>query len=50
MLDAAARAAPAAQVKLKLIQGSSSDLGPHLGRFQMVVMGRSFQRNVTERD
>ncbi len=41
---AAARAAAAddAGVAVELIRGSSYDLGPQLGRFSLVVMGRSF--------
>jgi hypothetical protein len=42
MLKAVARETSAAQVKLKLIQGSSADLGSRLGSFRMVVRGRSF--------
>jgi ubiquinone/menaquinone biosynthesis C-methylase UbiE len=42
MLEAAAREAAAAHVPIKLIHGSSADLGKHLGRFRMAAMGRSF--------
>ncbi|HUY25776.1 MAG TPA: class I SAM-dependent methyltransferase [Candidatus Binataceae bacterium] len=43
MIDAARREAETACVKLTLIRGSSQTLGPELGAFQMVAMGRSFQ-------
>jgi ubiquinone/menaquinone biosynthesis C-methylase UbiE len=42
MLEAATREAAAAHVPVKLIYGSSADLGIHLGRFRMAAMGRSF--------
>jgi ubiquinone/menaquinone biosynthesis C-methylase UbiE len=42
MLEVAAREAASAHVPVKLIQGSSADLGIHLGRFRMAAMGRSF--------
>lgn len=42
MLEAARDAAAEAQLPIELIQGSSYDLGPALGRFSLVVMGRSF--------
>jgi SAM-dependent methyltransferase len=42
MLDAARAAAQAMHVELTVRQGSSYDLGPELGRFRLVVMGRSF--------
>ena len=42
MLDEAAREVAAAGAKVTLVQGSSRDLGPQLGRFRMVTMGRSF--------
>jgi len=42
MLEEAARAAAEAGAALTLIRGSSRDLGPQLGRFRIVTMGRSF--------
>ncbi|GLK83308.1 class I SAM-dependent methyltransferase [Ancylobacter defluvii] len=42
MLAAARAEAEAARVRLELVQGSSYDLSPKLGRFGAVVMGRSF--------
>lgn len=42
MLEAARRAADAAGVEVRLMQGSSYDLAPHLGPARLVVMGRSF--------
>lgn len=42
MLAAAAREAAAAGVEVSLVEGSSYDLSPALGRFRLVVMGRSF--------
>jgi ubiquinone/menaquinone biosynthesis C-methylase UbiE len=42
MLEVAAREAAAAHVPVKLIHGSSADLGKHLGGFRMAAMGRSF--------
>jgi hypothetical protein len=42
MLAAAEDAARAAGVRLTTRLGSSEDLGPHLGPFRLVVMGRSF--------
>jgi SAM-dependent methyltransferase len=42
MLRMAAQNAAAAGVKLRLVQGSSYDLGPQLGTFRLVAMGRSF--------
>ena len=42
MLDTARDAAAEAQLPIELIQGSSYDLGPALGSFSLVVMGRSF--------
>ena len=42
MLDAARAAAGEAGVALTFVQGSSYDLGPFLGRFKLVTMGRSF--------
>jgi ubiquinone/menaquinone biosynthesis C-methylase UbiE len=42
MLEVAARETASAHVPVKLIHGSSADLGIHLGRFRMAAMGRSF--------
>lgn len=42
MLAAARDAASQAQLPIALIQGSSYDLGPQLGSFGLVVIGRSF--------
>jgi SAM-dependent methyltransferase len=42
MLAAARERAAASGVRIDLAEGSSYDLGPHLGPFQLVVMGRSF--------
>lgn len=42
MLAAAREAAAEAQLPIELIEGSSYDLGPQLGRLNLVVMGRSF--------
>ena len=42
MLAAARDAAAEAQLPIELIEGSSYDLGPQLGRLNLVVMGRSF--------
>src|SRR5258708_7753296 len=42
MLELAAEAAAEAGVRLPLVRGSSVDLGPQLGRFRLVTMGRSF--------
>ena len=42
MLALAAEAAAAAGVALTLVGGGSGDLGPALGRFRLVTMGRSF--------
>jgi ubiquinone/menaquinone biosynthesis C-methylase UbiE len=42
MIEEARGEAEAAGVALTLVQGSSRDLGPQLGRFRMVTMGRSF--------
>jgi SAM-dependent methyltransferase len=42
MLSLAASEAKAASVRLTLVEGGSTDLGPHLGEFQLVTMGRSF--------
>ena len=42
MLEAARAAAAEANVRLELIEGSSYDLGSHLGMFQAVAIGRAF--------
>ena len=42
MLRVAAENAAAAHSKICFIQGSSDDLGPALGRFRLVVIGRAF--------
>ena len=42
MLAAAARNAEVAGVAIQWVQGSSYDLGPHLGRFKLVTIGRAF--------
>ncbi|MBB3770731.1 SAM-dependent methyltransferase [Angulomicrobium tetraedrale] len=42
MLEAARLGAVAAEVRLTLIEGSSYDLSPALGRFRAVLMGRAF--------
>ena len=42
MLTQAARNAAEAGVALRLVQGSSYDVGPHLGRFKLVTIGRAF--------
>ncbi|TSD85420.1 class I SAM-dependent methyltransferase [Mycobacterium sp. KBS0706] len=42
MLAVAAETAERAGVRVALQQGSSYDLGPELGRFRLVTMGRSF--------
>ena len=42
MLEAAHAAAAEANVRLELIEGSSYDLGSHLGMFQAVTIGRAF--------
>lgn len=42
MLEAARLGAEAAGVRLTLIEGSSYDLSPALGRYRAVVMGRAF--------
>lgn len=42
MLAVAAEAAARAGVRIAWRQGSSYDLGPELGRFRLVTMGRSF--------
>jgi SAM-dependent methyltransferase len=38
----AARALAAAEMNIRFLEGSSHTIGPELGRFQLVVMGRSF--------
>ena len=42
MLAAAHAAAAEANVQIELIEGSSYDLGSHLGMFQVVTIGRAF--------
>ena len=42
MLAAARRAAQAAGVAVNLVPGGSGDLGPDMGPFQLVTMGRAF--------
>jgi ubiquinone/menaquinone biosynthesis C-methylase UbiE len=42
MLAAAASAAALSRVEINLVQGSSFDLAPEIGRFRTVTMGRSF--------
>lgn len=42
MLSRAGATAEEAGVRLTLIEGSSYDLGPELGRFRLVVIGRAF--------
>jgi SAM-dependent methyltransferase len=42
MLEAARAVAEAAGVQIELIEGSSYDLGAHLGLFRMVAIGRAF--------
>ena len=42
MLEAAKVAAAEANVRIELIEGSSYDLGSHLGMFQVVTIGRAF--------
>jgi len=42
MLEAARVIATAASVEIELIEGSSFDLGPQLGRFRAVAIGRAF--------
>jgi SAM-dependent methyltransferase len=42
MVTAAEAEARAAGITLTLVLGGSEDLGPHLGRFRLVTMGRSF--------
>ena len=42
MLEQAVAYAAQRRVQVKFVQGSSYELGEHLGRFQLVTMGRSF--------
>ena len=42
MLRVAAENAAAAGLQIRFIEGSSSDLGPALGHFRLVVIGRAF--------
>jgi SAM-dependent methyltransferase len=42
MLEQAVAYAAQRRVQVKFVQGSSYELGQHLGRFQLVTMGRSF--------
>ncbi|HVX81765.1 MAG TPA: methyltransferase domain-containing protein [Devosiaceae bacterium] len=42
MIEAARAAAREARLAFNVVEGSSYGLGPHLGRFRLVVMGRSF--------
>lgn len=42
MIEAAHAAAAKAKVCIELIEGSSYDLGSHLGMFQVVMIGRAF--------
>ncbi len=42
MLAAASNNALRARVQIKLVHGSSYELGPHLGRFKLVTIGRAF--------
>ncbi|WP_316166927.1 MULTISPECIES: class I SAM-dependent methyltransferase [unclassified Bradyrhizobium] len=42
MLEAAQAIANAAAVEIELIEGSSFDLSPQLGRFRAVAIGRAF--------
>jgi SAM-dependent methyltransferase len=42
MLEAAHAAAAEANVRIALMEGSSYDLGPHLGMFHVVAIGRAF--------
>lgn len=48
MLAAARRIASRKNVRLTIVQGSSEELGPHLGAFRMVTIGRAL--NWMERD
>lgn len=42
MLKIAAENAAAAGLRIQFVEGSSADLGPALGRFHLVVIGRAF--------
>jgi SAM-dependent methyltransferase len=42
MLEAARAVAAEANVRIELMEGSSYELGPHLGTFQVVTIGRAF--------
>ena len=42
MLEAARREAATSGVSVTLVLGTDGDLGPHLGRFRVVTLGRSF--------
>jgi SAM-dependent methyltransferase len=42
MLEVARAAAAEAKVHIELVEGSSYDLGSHLGMFQVVTIGRAF--------
>lgn len=42
MLEAAQENARAARVEVRFVRGSSYELGPHLGRFKLVTIGRAF--------
>ncbi len=42
MLEAALRIAGHKNVRLVIVRGSSDELGPHLGSFRMVTIGRAF--------
>jgi SAM-dependent methyltransferase len=42
MIEAAHAAAAKAKVRIELIEGSSYDLGSHLGMFQVAMIGRAF--------
>jgi SAM-dependent methyltransferase len=42
MLEAARAVAAEANVRIELMEGSSYELGPHLGTFQAVTIGRAF--------
>jgi SAM-dependent methyltransferase len=42
MLEIARKNASLGHFKVKFLQGGSDDLGPHLGRFQAVMIGRAF--------
>jgi SAM-dependent methyltransferase len=42
MLAAASQNAERARLRIDLVKGSSYELGPHLGRFKLVTIGRAF--------